>query len=190
MAPLDTWVRVGLVIGRPLGVALSRDVGPGTTQDAGHLVAQEWTLDRARAHGRDGTFELRTGPGETASIADVVIRDDPQRTLEVIEIWNRLDDLGAAIRSSDRKRNEASILAAMAGGDDRPYRVGLGWLLIDTAANRALIARYPSIIAARFPGSSIGLVRALRDGAPFPDRPAIAWFDPRVGDVRPLRTRR
>ncbi len=190
MAPLDTWVRAGLVLGRPLAVALSRDSGPGTTSDSGHLVAQEWVLEQARSHGRDATFELRTGPGPAAAVADVVIRDDPHRTLEFIEIWNRLDDLGAATRSSDRKVIEASVLASMAGGDDRPYRLGLGWLLVDTAANRALVARFPAIIATRFPGSSLGLVRALRNGAPFPDRPAIAWFDPRGGDIRPLRVHR
>jgi transcriptional regulator with XRE-family HTH domain len=189
MAPLDLWVRVGLVLARPLAVTVSRDLAAPLPEDAGHLVGQEWVIARARADGRDVSFELAVREGRTAPVADVVVRVDIDRLLEIVEIWNRLDDLGVATRSSDRKLAEAAVLGRLAGGDDRPYRVGLCWLLVDTAANRALVRRFPAILAARFPGSSARLVRALRDGGPFPDRPAIAWFDPRVGDVRPMRLR-
>jgi hypothetical protein len=79
------------------------------------------------------------------------------------------------------------VLARSAGGDRSPYRVAAAWLLVDTAANRRLVARYPAIVRTRFPGSSIALVRALRDGAAFPIDPAIAWFDSRTRTVRPLR---
>lgn len=190
MAPLDLWVRIGLVLARPLAITMSRDVAPPLPDDAGHLIGQEWVIDRARAHARDASFELAVRSGRTAPVADVVVRADADRVLEVVEIWNRLDDLGAATRSSDRKLADAAVLGAMAGGDVRPYRVGLCWLLVDTAANRALVARFPAIIAARFPGSSLQLVRALGDGGAFPEQPAIAWFDPRLGAARPMRLSR
>lgn len=187
MAPLDLWVRIGLVLARPLAITMSRDIAAPLPDDAGHLVGQDWVIERARAQGRDAGFELVVRSGRTAPVADVVVRVDADRVLEVVEVWNRLDDLGAATRSSDRKLADAAVHGAMAGGDDRPYRVGLCWLLVDTAANRALVTRYPAIVAARFPGSSVQLVRALRDGEPFPEQPAIAWFDPRDRTVRPMR---
>lgn len=189
MAPLDLWVRIGLVLARPLAISISRDLSATPPADAGHLAGQEWVIARARAQGRDADFELVVRDGRTAPVADVVVRVDVDRVLELVEIWNRLDDLGAATRSSDRKWADAAVLGKMAGGDDRPFRIGLCWLLVDTAANRALVARYPAILAARFPGSSMQLVLALRDGGPFPERPAIAWFDARVADARPMRLR-
>ena len=187
MAPLDLWVRVGLALERPLSVAFSRDIEPAGPQDAGHLAAQELVLRLAAEHGRDGTFELPMGPIDRGRSADICLCDDPDRALGFIEIWNRLDDLGAAVRATDRKADDARVLATIAGGDARPYRVTVGWLLVDTAANRNLVHRYPGILRARFPGPSVGWVRALTDGAPFPDRPAIAWFDPASGRIRPLR---
>lgn len=190
MAPLDLWVRIGLVLARPLAIALTRDLAAPLPKDAGHLIGQEWVIERARAHGRGVDFELAVREGRTSPVADVVLRVDAERVLELVEIWNRLDDLGAATRSSDRKLAEAAVLGAMAGGDDRPYRVGMCWLLIDSAANRALVGRFPAIFVARFPGSSEQLVRALRDGGTFPARPAIAWFDPRIATVRSMRLRR
>ncbi len=189
MAPLDTWVRVGLALERPLAVSLSRELEPALPADAGHLAAQEWIIGRALEHRRDPSFELPTHPASNAPVADVCLRDDPQRTLAFLEIWNRLDDLGAATRASDRKVADAATLAAIAGADADPYRVAVGWVLVDTAANRRLVARYPAILRVRFPGSSVGLVRALTDGGPFPGTPAIAWFDPRSVCLRPLRHR-
>ena len=189
MAPLDTWVRVGLALDRPLAVALSREIQPALPADAGHLAAQEWIIGRAMEHGRDPSFELPTRPAPNAPVADVCLRDDPQRTFAFVEIWNRLDDLGAATRASDRKLADATILATIAGGHDDPYRIAFPWVLVDTAANRRLVARYPAILRARFPGSSVALVWALTDAGPFPATPAIAWFDPRDGGLRPLRHR-
>jgi hypothetical protein len=63
------------------------------------------------------------------------------------------------------------------------------WLLVDTAANRRLVARYPEILEARFRGSSVGWVRCLADGAPPPREPGLAWIDPRSNRIVPLRRR-
>jgi hypothetical protein len=62
-------------------------------------------------------------------------------------------------------------------------------LLVDTAANRRLVRRYPEIIMARFGGSSVGWVRSLVDGAPPPLDPGIAWVDTRTGRILPMRHR-
>ena len=68
-----------------------------------------------------------------------------------VEIWNRLDDLGSAARDSHRKVDEVRLVAELNG-----FRVASCWVLRATAANRALVARYPNVFEAEFPGSSRG----------------------------------
>jgi transcriptional regulator with XRE-family HTH domain len=182
-APLGLWVRLGKAIGRPLAVGFSRDLSsPPEPTDAGHLAGQEVVLRLARALGRTGFFELQT-PASTG-VVDVGIRDDRQRVLILVEIWNRLSDLGAASRSTSRKVAdvEATLLPAS-------YRVASCWLLVDNAANRAIVRRFPEIIRARFPGSSARWVRALVDGQAPPVQPGIAWVDARTGRIGELRLR-
>jgi transcriptional regulator with XRE-family HTH domain len=188
-ASLETWVRLGKAIDRPLAVSFSRDIEPREPRDAGHLAAQELVLGLARRNGRRADFELPTRPTDPAHSIDVALRDDTARTLIVVEIWNRLDDMGAAARATTRKMAEAEGPAVLAARGGPPYRVALCWLLVDTAANRRLVARYPEILVSRFPGSSLGWVRCLSEGSPPPNESGLAWIDPRSGRIVPLRHR-
>ena len=181
--PIATWVTIGIALDRPFAAGFSRDATPEPA-DAGHLVAQELVLRLARAQGRATTFELPTKPSDPSHSVDVGIRDDQHRVLSLIEIWNRLDDLGRATRSTDRKVAEAADLAAFR---DPPYRVSSCWLLVDTAANRSLVRTYPEILHARFPGSSLDWVRALTRGSAAPRLPGLCWIDPRAGRLTPVR---
>lgn len=188
-APLDTWIALGIALDRPMAVAFSRDIEPDEPRDAGHLRAQELVLHFARRSGRRAEFELPTRPADPVRVIDVVLTDDAARALVVVEVWNRLDDLGAAVRSTDRKRAEAADLATLAGRDAPPYRVASCWLLVDTVANRRLISRYPEIFGARFGGSSVGWVQSLVDGTAPPIEPGIAWIDTRARRIMPVRRR-
>lgn len=188
-ASIETWVRLGIAVGRPLAIAFSRDIRVAEPRDAGHLAAQELVLRLARQHGRRADFELPTRPADPARSIDVALRDDAARVLIVIEIWNRLDDLGAAARATSRKVADATGAAVLVGRDDPPYRTACCWLLVDTSANRRLVARYPEILMSRFPGSSLGWVRCLANGRPPPDEPGVAWIDPRSDRVVAVRWR-
>jgi len=189
-APLATWVKIGIALGRPLAVGFSRDIdAPGEPRDAGHLAAQELVLRLARSHGRRASVELATKPWDPSSWADVVLRDDRQRALLLIEIVNRAGDLGAGLCSSDRKTAELERFAILAGGDGAVYRVAVGWLLVDTAANRALAGRYAEVLRTRFPGSSAAWARAISEGAAPPSEAAIAWIDTRSRMIHALRWR-
>ena len=95
----------------------------------------------------------------------------------LVECWNVIGDLGAAVRSSDRKRAEAEALAVALGGEGGPFAVGLCWVVRATRRNRDLLSRYPHIFDARFPGSSLGWLRALTTGDDFPSEPGIMWCD-------------
>jgi hypothetical protein len=96
--------------------------------------------------------------------------------LLVVECWNTIGDVGAAARASTRKLAEASELAAARWGD-RPASIGLLWVVRASARNRAIVARYPEVFAARFPGSSAGWLATLVEGKRPPDGPGLVWCD-------------
>lgn len=170
--PLATWIALGIALDRPLAVSFSRPLGEQrATADAGHLEIQEHVLGVARATGRNGTFELPTRPTDPSRSTDVGIRDERSHTRILVECWNTFSDLGTAIRATNRKAAEA----AATWPDDRVATV---WIVRASATNRRLLATYPHIVDAAFPGSSRAWVRALTEGTPPPDEPGLVWFDP------------
>ena len=185
--PLETWVAIGIALDRPLAVGFSRDVADPAPKDAGHLAAQELILRLAAATGRTARFELMTRPSNPSRSVDVGEIDRRNRVLILLEIWNRLDDIGGATRATDRKVAEAAALTLAPGG---PLRVAGCWVLVDTAANREIVRRYPAILRARFGGSSAAWVRALVDGSTPPAEPGLIWADVRGGRLMELRLRR
>ena len=184
-APLTLWVRLGTAVDRPFAASFLRDLHEVPEPiDAGHLAAQEVVLRLARRAGRSGEFALPTRRSGSPGVVDVAIRDDIQRVLILVEIWNRLSDLGAASRSTSRKTGEVEGAILPTG-----FRLASCWLLVDHAANRAIVRRFPEIVRARFPGSSLVWVRALVEGSEPPTSPGIAWVDPRSGTITDLRVR-
>jgi transcriptional regulator with XRE-family HTH domain len=184
-APLKTWISLGIALDRPLAVSFSRPLGDlRAPLDAGHLEIQEHVLRLAGATGRHGTFELPTRPSDPARSTDVGLRDDRHRALIQVECWNTFGDLGAAIRATTRKSAEAAAHSiATTPGDAEPYRVATVWVVRATATNRRLLATYPHIIDAAFPGSSRNWCQALADGAAPPADPGLVWFDHATGRV-------
>jgi len=173
---LDTWQRLAMALDRPLSLSLARDTIQAPA-DAGHLGIQELVLRLGRARGLAGSFELRTRPAEPWRSTDVALRDDRRRLLLLFECWNTFGDVGAAARSTNRKVAEAEEYGVAIGGEE-PYRVASCWVVRATNRNRALLARYPEVFAARFPGSSIGWARFLSGVAAEPPRlPGLVWCD-------------
>jgi transcriptional regulator with XRE-family HTH domain len=187
--PLETWIALGVALGRPLAVAFSRPLGETREPtDAGHLAMQERLLALARATGRSATFELPTRPSDPSRLIDVCVRDARNRVLIIEEAWNTFSDLGAAARSTARKRAEAADLAATVD-DGPPYRVASVWVVRPSATNRNLLARFPGIFSAACPGPSRGWTRALTSTDSPPEAPGLVWLDPLNGRVSEWRRR-
>lgn len=164
---------------------MSRPLGDANVPaDAGHLEIQEHVLALGRATGRHGTFEVPTRPLDPRHSTDVGLRDHRHHVRILAECWNTFGDLGAAVRATTRK----AVEAAETWPQDRIATV---WVVRDTATNRRLLARYPEILAAAFPGSSRGWVQALTrpDAAP-PVHPGLVWFDAATGRLREHRRAR
>jgi hypothetical protein len=176
---------VAIALDLPLSVTLGRDPQEAPA-DAGHLAIQELILRLARATGRAGSFELATRPAEPWRSVDVVPVDERHGSLIVVECWNTIGDIGAAARASTRKRAEADAAAVARRGADG--RAALVWVVRATARNRRLVARYPEVFAARFPGSSRRWVQALASGGPAPTEDGLVWSEVRAS--RPFAWRR
>lgn len=187
--PLHLWVALGIAIDRPLAMSFSKPLTQARVADAGHLEMQEALLAMAAVTGRRAVAELPTRPLDPTHSIDVAVWDEPQRTLIIQEAWNTFGDIGAAIRSTHRKRAEAADLAIVLARDDRPVRVAVVWVVRSSAANWALLSRYPHLFSSTFDGSSRAWVRALASGTPPPDRPGLVWFDPATRQIAPRRRR-
>jgi transcriptional regulator with XRE-family HTH domain len=175
---IETWVAIGIALDRPIAMGFSRDV-VDPLQDAGHLAAQELVIRLSTTGGWRATFEAASNPADLRHVTDVLLTNTT-RTTVLVKIWNRVDDLGAAVRSSDRKLAEVS--------DRVRGPVLTCWVLVDTAANRAIVRRYPAVLRSRFRGSSAAWVRALMvAGGPVPSQAGIAWADVKSERLRPLR---
>jgi transcriptional regulator with XRE-family HTH domain len=172
---LDAWQRIAIALHMPMRLTFQRDP-LAETADAGHLAMQELVLRQGRACGYERSFELATKPNDPWRSIDVGLIDDRRRRLLVCECWNTLGDVGAAARTSARKTVEAEALAVARWGESA-HRVGLVWIVRATAANRALVARYPEVFGTRFPGSSAGWVAALSVGSEPPAQPGLVWMD-------------
>lgn len=187
---LEVWVGLGVAIGQPLAVTFSRPLGASREpSDAGHLAMQERLLALAKATGRTASFELPTRSADPRYSIDVCVRDTQHRLLIVQEAWNTFGDIGAAIRSTNRKTAEATDLAATID-DGPPYRVAAVWVVRPSAANRTLVARYPETFSSAFPGSSRAWAGALEAGSLPPVRPGLVWLDPATGRISEWRRSR
>jgi transcriptional regulator with XRE-family HTH domain len=180
-APIGTWLALAAELGLTPRFELQRDWREDPV-DAGHLAVQELLLRLARVTGHDRRFELRTRSSDPSRSIDVNWRSDRARRLIVIEAWNTIGDIGAGVRSFQRKLADAEELATILG-DGQPYEVRGVWVVRATRRNRDLVARYPEVFRAAFPGSSAAWTAALTTGTPPPDRPGLVWCDVRATRV-------
>lgn len=120
------WQRVADALQLPLDVKLGRD-SLEETRDAGHLGMQELVLRLGRQTGYGRTFELVTRPSDPSGWVDVGMISHVRRSVLLIECVNVIGDIGASVRSSDRKQREAADLATALGARSRTPSTPAGW---------------------------------------------------------------
>ena len=187
------WLEVWFALAEALGISLRFELGrdpQAELRDAGHLDIQELLLKVTRPAGWEQAFEARSGWWGSDRSVDVRLLDRKGRRLVIGECFNTFGDLGDATRSSTRKIRAAEQQAVAIAGDGEPLEVGLVWIVRESAANRALVARYGHIFESRFPGSSHGWLKALTHGGPMPAQPGLIWCDVRATRLFARRRRR
>jgi len=116
---LEVWQRLAIALDLALTVELGRDAKEEPA-DAGHLAVQELVMRLGRGAGYQRTFELPSKPSDPSRSTDVGLVNDLRRRLVLVECVNTFGNIGASIRSADRKRQVAEALA-IAMGHGNPY---------------------------------------------------------------------
>jgi transcriptional regulator with XRE-family HTH domain len=172
---LDSLQRTAFALGRPLRLELAPDPRREPA-DAGHLAVQELVVRLGSSAGYVAIPEMPAVRAGSWRSTDVGLRDDPRRRLAIVECWNTIGDVGAAYRGTSRKLDDGEAYAAGRWGEHR-HLVTACWVVRATARNRALVATYPALFAARFTGSSWAWVRALTEGTDPPSETGLVWCD-------------
>ena len=131
-----------------------------------------------------GAADFASGKGhrdENFPVASRLVCAELRPTILAFYRFARAADDVADHESASPERKLAELEQAAVGRWGEEARAALVWVVRDSARNRALVARYPEVFAARFPGSSRAWVKALAEGGPVPADPGLVWCDLRRG---------
>jgi hypothetical protein len=111
----------------------------------------------------------------TRPSADVELRRSHE--IALIEVFDRFDDVGAAWRSSERKRATVEASAVGRSTDDaRSPIVGLCWVVRRTQRNRQLVQDHQTLFRSWLPAPGRAWLASLNDPkAPMPNEPGMLW---------------
>lgn len=179
---MRTWSRLSSASGSDLRAYLARTSAASQPRDIVHLGNQELVIRAAASGGWGARPEVAIGDAARGAWSiDVLLGRADE--LAVMEIFDWFEDVGAAVRSWDRKlaRTEASAIARMppplaTGRPERLPRVSGCWIVRATQRNRGLLTAHGGLFRARFPGPAGTWLRALRDrGTAMPEEPGLLW---------------
>jgi hypothetical protein len=169
-ASLETWAAIAAATGNQLAAFIERVPGTTLPRDYEHLKRQQLVIDTAKRGGWSATVEqIDLGWDRPRSI-DVLLTRTARREVAVVEVWNLVDDVGAAFRGLDAK------LARVA----KPATATASSLMVvrGTRRNRRLVAEFRSLFRAHFPASSAAWLAALNDpNRPMPTTAGLLWTD-------------
>lgn len=196
-ASIRTWSCLAAAVGEQFVGFLEHAPGAARPRDMEHLRRQSALIELATAGGWLALPELAIdpGPGRSRSI-DVALLRPLTGEAVVAEIWDWFDDVGASLRGLDAKvsalgarlaveRPRSGSHAVRDGptveGPERSWRVRGLFVVRDTRRNRRLVAELRPLFAARFDGSSVGWIQALRSpAAALPAGHGFVWSDRHV----------
>ena len=178
-ASLETWACAAAAVGEQLVGFL--DAAPGATppRDIEHLRRQAALIELASRGGWQALPELTIDRGVVRSRSiDVALLRLERWEAVIAEIWDWFDDVGAALRSIDGKRDALGAYLASLEPDPagRSWTVGCLFIVRRTRRNERLVSELRPLFAARFTASAIGWLAALahRD-SPLPAGDGLLW---------------
>jgi len=190
---LATLNRAAMAVGTSLNVYVRQASAATQPRDAVHLRHQELVIKTVKA----GLWlplpeEPIDRDARTSRAADVLLcrRLSGERACyALVEIWDWLDDVGAAIREWGRRLDatERYAIARMVNDDPLPRTSGI-WVLRATRRNRQLVNEHRGFFRARFPGSANAWLAALADATrQMPTQPALLWVNVAGDRLYPAR---
>jgi transcriptional regulator with XRE-family HTH domain len=189
---IETWAIVAAVLGEQLAAFLEHAPGADQPRDLEHLRRQRLVIDLAARGGWQAQPELAIDEAAVRSRAiDVVLMRPARREAIAVEVWDLLTDVGAAMRSLDGK--VATLGRRLMPPVDDAIALwtvrGL-WVVRGTHRNRALLAEFETLFAARFPARSASWLRTLTNpSTPIPSQDGLCWTDGRATRLIAWRSR-
>ncbi len=169
-ASIETWACVGSVLGLRLAAFFEQAPGASRPRDYEHLKRQELIVRTALAGGWRAMPEMAIDPRAVRSRSiDVVLRRNDE--IAVVEVWDLLDDVGAALRGLNDK------VAAVARAHPNAAVRGI-LVLRRTARNRRLVGEFRAVFAAKLPGDAGACLAALSNRRRLlPPFDCLLWTD-------------
>jgi transcriptional regulator with XRE-family HTH domain len=190
---IATLNRAAMAVGSTLQAYVKEASAAASPRDAVHLRNQELVITTARNGGwRSLPEEFIDREARTSRVADVLLmRGAPGHATcyALVEIWDWLVDVGAAVRDWNRRLDavERYAIAHMAGEDQLP-RVGGFWVLRATNRNRQLLNSHRGFFGSRFPGSARAWHASLTSpAAPMPSQGALLWVSVKGDQIYPSK---
>lgn len=182
-APLELWAIAAAAVGQEMVAFLDQAPGSDLPRDIEHVRRQSAIVSRAASGGWAAEPELRVVGPASGRVIDVLLSREARGEAAVIEIWDWLADVGAALRSFDEK---VAAVRAM----HPTWSVGGAWVLRGTRRNRALVAELAPLFQARFPARGRAWLDALaRPDRPMPPAPGLLWTDAPLARLTAARRR-
>jgi hypothetical protein len=175
-------------------LGLEKAPGAAPPRDIEHLRRQAGLIDSASEGGWEAFPELAIDRGVVRSRSiDIVLLRRAKREAVIAEIWDWFDDVGAALRSIDGKRDALGAYLARLETDPTGDASIVGCLFVvrRTRRNEHLISELRPLFAARFTASAVMWLRALTHSeTSLPSGDGLLWATrSMVLQPSPLRVR-
>jgi transcriptional regulator with XRE-family HTH domain len=179
---IETWAIVAAVLGEQLAAFLERAPGADQPRDLEHLRRQRLVIDLAARGGWQAQPELAIDkPAVRSRAIDVVLIRPARREAIAVEVWDLLTDVGAARRSLDGKVATLGRRLMPVDESIALWTVRGLWVVRGTHRNRALLAEFDTLFAARFPARSGDRLRTLTNSSiAIPSQDGLCWTDARA----------
>jgi hypothetical protein len=167
------WAVAAAAIGLQLAAFIEHASGAELPRDIEHLRRQNEVIRRAHPGAWAAASEMPLTIDQSGRVVDVLLQRAARREAVVVEVWDYLADVGAALRGLDEK-----VTAVPRSLPE--WRVQGLWVVRGTRRNVDLMRSLAKLVRARFPANPDSWLAALDAlEAPMPLEPGLLWTQAR-----------